>query len=84
MQNFQYPLRAYRVWNTLALSCALLCVLFQYPLRAYRVWNSDRVFSAWIAVLSFSTLCGPIGCGTSQEHHQAHPYAQLSVPSAGL
>ena len=37
--DFQYPLRAYRVWNLHQTSIARTFATFQYPLRAYRVWN---------------------------------------------
>ena len=42
--NFQYPLRAYRVWNLTIRNDIDIMSLFQYPLRAYRVWNT-RVYA---------------------------------------
>ena len=37
---------------------------FQYPLRAYGVWNVGALTAALLALVAFSTLCGPMGCGT--------------------
>ncbi len=37
---FQYPLRAYGLWNAQSAAQRLLLQIFQYPLRAYGLWNS--------------------------------------------
>ena len=87
---FQYPLRAYGVWNMRTSARASSRLNFQYPLRAYGVWNRDtprgdgygRSLSVPSAGLwgvepsrqqrparwnwPFSTLCGPMGCGTRE------------------
>ena len=40
-RDFQYPLRAYRVWNGGWTTEYQPGRFFQYPLRAYRVWNAE-------------------------------------------
>ncbi len=37
---------------------------FQYPLRAYGLWNFAGGVVNPLKKLAFSTLCGPMGCGT--------------------
>ena len=61
---FQYPLRAYGVWNCEPLAASSKLPSFQYPLRAYGVWNALVALDRFNQVASFSTLCGPMGCGT--------------------
>ena len=39
-RRFQYPLRAYGVWNRGVQPRAVSAPYFQYPLRAYGVWNA--------------------------------------------
>ena len=46
-RTFQYPLRAYGVWNpTRPPRTLAVTAIFQYPLRAYGVWNPAK-YGAW-------------------------------------
>ncbi len=38
-QHFQYPLRAYGLWNDDFVTFPGTWRCFQYPLRAYGLWN---------------------------------------------
>ena len=82
--NFQYPLRAYGVWNAIAEGPQSLRDTFQYPLRAYGVWNMLEAQEMSLRGATFSTLCGPMGCGTSNLLYYSAHSLLLSVPSAGL
>ncbi len=107
---FQYPLRAYGLWNPGAAGQQHRERYFQYPLRAYGLWNIETadipVRSIWLSVpsaglwaveqpseklsrwngSSFSTLCGPMGCGTRQlaEFYRAHGRFQYPLRAYGL
>ena len=58
--------------------------VFQYPLRAYGVWNPSRTAETPPVLAPFSTLCGPMGCGTTYGTMEKYTVQELSVPSAGL
>ena len=62
--DFQYPLRAYGVWNNAIRNRQMSAAYFQYPLRAYGVWNRLSRVTELVTAGTFSTLCGPMGCGT--------------------
>ena len=120
---FQYPLRAYGVWNTTAAGTDGRLPAFQYPLRAYGVWNCgsgksrrrqrqlsvpsaglwgvERITAPSVPplIVTFSTLCGPMGCGTDhpplqsrRQHHFQYPlraygvwnFARLNKPAATI
>ncbi len=57
---------------------------FQYPLRAYGLWNSRSTRPSVAGGITFSTLCGPMGCGTLPSETTSRMTRDLSVPSAGL
>ena len=44
---FQYPLRAYGLWNPPVARPALDRTGFQYPLRAYGLWNLANRRTSW-------------------------------------
>ncbi len=66
-QSFQYPLRAYGLWNTIEPTGLMYGACLSVPSAG--LWAVERrrqctTLSRW---LSFSTLCGPMGCGTVKE-----------------
>ncbi len=85
-QGFQYPLRAYGLWNPNSAETPVTKISFQYPLRAYGLWNSLTTIAAGRRDPSFSTLCGPMGCGTlfGLSHLRSLKFFQYPLRAYGL
>ena len=81
--NFQYPLRAYGVWNSVSVIIHLSAPVFQYPLRAYGVWNvhGDETVSVYDDLSVPSAGLWGVELTASAPRGEL---AELSVPSAGL
>ena len=83
-QNFQYPLRAYGVWNSCSKPGCWAISSLSVPSAG--LWGVEHcsVARSPQPEYPFSTLCGPMGCGTTLTSVGNTDIAQLSVPSAGL
>ena len=63
--DFQYPLRAYGVWNRCGHPEGYVLAALSVPSAG--LWGVEQLVTgmALSGVTTFSTLCGPMGCGTS-------------------